>query len=193
MLFSSLSSVQILISRHDKSKNLPHLSSFCKGGWARKKEQRERVCVRRSDSFQSEAGDTVSSLTDQNTILLPRRILLWSRSGAASVKDPEQTHSLSVFMDKFYSSSFHPCCWRWNEKEKIPGVTFIYCCRSVQPWAPQPEPHGRYWNTSYGPGGARQNVNLHFARSPARWHLMSASEASRQESQNVENKCRPNV
>lgn len=84
MLFSSLSPVQILISRHDKStKTFRIFHPSVKEAEPEKKEQRERVCVRRSDSFQSlltlprcEAGDTVSSLTDQNTILLPRRILL---------------------------------------------------------------------------------------------------------------------
>lgn len=44
-----------------------------------------------------EAGDTVSSRTDPNTILLTRRISLWSRSGAASVKDPEQTYASTVY------------------------------------------------------------------------------------------------
>lgn len=95
-------------------------------------------------------------------------------------------------MDKFYSSSFRPRRWRWNEEKKFPPCP-LFTATSLQPWALQTEPCGRYWNTSWGPSSVCQNVTLHFARLPARCWLISASKASRQESQNAGNRCRPNV
>lgn len=129
--------------------------------------------------------------TDPNSFIDSSHFIVKSLWSSLRKSQSKLTPLLSLWINSTHLPSA-PVAEDEMKKRKSPSCP-LFTATSLQPWAPQPEPCSRYFNTSWGPSSVCQNVTLHFARLPARCRMISASEASRQESQNAGNRCCPNV